>query len=713
MSFSQSNLVAIVKNLRSASTTSPASQRHQNTSAPAATPPRKSFPAALVGVLLPGVWFLLAWVAMFLVLRLLLVVATWSHHGDATVSLVGQSFLRGLRFDLSIAAWLILPFALWRIWRESPVRWERRLVFGFFGLMSLVGIFALIAEVEFYKEFQMRLGPLAYEYFSTKAEHNAIVIGMVWHGYPVVRWTLVCLVLWAVFVWVLKRQFEPRAVNAGLAGRTLATLIFAAMAVICIRGGFQRTPLRWGNAYFSENTYANQMTGNGLWSLMDALRSSSSGQKLARQWKRRMPLDEAIQRARQIVLLPEEKLVEPEKYPLLRVSPPNNAVVKRPRNVVLVMMESFTARFNGSVGAPFGATPNFDALAREGILFDRAFSISTHTAQGVFATLCSFPNLPDYDRPAKGSVGEQPFRTLPQILKENGFETLFLYNGLFSWDNKEGFYRHQGVQRFIGRHDFKNPTFVEQDWGPCDFDVFNRAIEEFSDLAAKRKKFLGIILTLSNHAPFDLPKVEGLEPITSGGEQNKRINGVHYADWALGQFMSSARKQEWFDDTLFVFVGDHGFAIPPSLTEVDLLHMHVPLLFYAPALFGGKHEVRHQTAGQMDILPSILGLTGLNAPHQAFGRDLFRLNADDPGYAYVKRVGEPLPGWIEGNEILVGSIGSQARHYRLELGFPPSASEDLSLNEPERTAQLSRNQDAFIVTGLNTLERRLASPKRE
>jgi len=136
-------------------------------------------------------------------------------------------------------------------------------------------------------------------------------------------------------------------------------------------------------------------------------------------------------------------------------------------------------------------------------------------------------------------------------------------------------------------------------------------------------------------------------------------------------------------------------------------------LFYGPALFGGKHEVRHQTVGQMDILPSIVGLAGLDTPHQSFGRDVFRLKADDPGYAYVKRVGEPMPGWIEGNEILVGGVGSQGRHYKLDLGFPPNASEDLALKEPERTAQLSRNQDAFIVTGLNTLERRLASPKRE
>jgi hypothetical protein len=72
-----------------------------------------------------------------------------------------------------------------------------------------------------------------------------------------------------------------------------------------------------------------------------------------------------------------------------------------------------------------------------------------------------------------------------------------------------------------------------------------------------------------------------------------------------------------------------------------------------------------------------------------------------------------MPGWIEGNEILVGSVGKASRHYSLDLGFPPGASDDLSAKNPEGTANLARDLDAYVVTGLHTLERRLASPKRE
>lgn len=144
---------------------------------------------------------LLSWLLLFVLLRVLLVAATWSLRGDATVALLSRSLAHGLLFDLSMAAKVAVPFALWRIWRPGPSRIERRLMLTLFGGVAFLGIFTLVSEVEFYKEFQVRLGPLAMEYFG-KPEHNRIVLGMIWHGYPVVRWMLVCLVIWSLFVWL-------------------------------------------------------------------------------------------------------------------------------------------------------------------------------------------------------------------------------------------------------------------------------------------------------------------------------------------------------------------------------------------------------------------------------------------------------------------------------------------------------------------------------
>ncbi len=642
-------------------------------------------------------------------MRLILVVATWSHHGDATTALLLESFLRGARFDLSIAAKLGLLLTLWMIWRPLPSRSEKKIVFTIFGLVAFLSIFVLIAEVEFYKEFEQRLGRLAFEYFSTKSEHNSIILGMVWNGYPVIRWMLACFVIWGLFIWLMRPLLIRKIpIESAYATRITATVLWICVSLIAFRGGIQATVLRWGDAYFSQSPYANQMAQNGIFTLIDALRHPESNQKLAAQWEHSLPSEKAAELVRAVTLLPGEELVDPDQYLLLRTSPPSSIAIKRPQNVVVVMMESFTARFCGAVGANFGATPNYDALAKEGILFDRAFSVGTHTAQGVYGTLCSFPHLPDFETLMKQPIAQQPFRSLPAILGESGYETLFLYNGLFSWDNKEGFFRNHGMQRFIGRNDYKNPTFVDPDWGVSDHDVFNRAIEEFSEIAQRKKPFLGVVLTLSNHSPFNLPKIPGLNRIEGGGEQNQRLNGVHYADWAVGEFIKAAKQTSWFDDTLFVFVGDHGFGIPPQLTELGILHMHVPLLFYGPKILGTQHETRHTVASQLDIVPSILGILGSTAAHQSFGRDLFRLSDEDEGHACFKDSGGAFVGWVEGNQILVGEGGKPVSLYHHDLSFPPTVIPESFRNQNE----ISERMQAFVQAGIWTLKERRAAPSQ-
>ncbi|MEO7300882.1 MAG: sulfatase-like hydrolase/transferase [Verrucomicrobiota bacterium] len=667
----------------------------------------KIFLARVLRSLRQPLYLLLAWLALFEIFRLILVGMTWQHHGDATNGLIFKSFLIGLRFDLSIAVRVVFLFAVWKIWRPVPHRREKLVFFILFAFLTFTMIFTLAAEVEFYKEFQMRLGPLALEYFSTNAEHNAIIFGMVWHGYPVVRWLLACLVMCGIFLWLTKRFFRADQLSPALSPRMAATFLWIVFTIIAVRGGLQQSVLRWGDAVFSQSSYANQMAENGVFMLNDALRHSRTERKDSAAWKKTVQLDQAIADTRELILLPGETLLAPDRYPLLRTSPASPSIPRRPKNVVLVIMESFSARFCGATGADFGATPNYDALAKEGILFDRAFSVGTHTAQGVFSTLTSIPNLPDYETLMKQSLGQQPFRSLPAIFSEAGYETLFLYNGLFSWDNKEGFFRNQGMKRLIGRPDYKNPTFVDPDWGVSDHDVFNRALEEFSALAKYKKPFLGIVLTLSNHAPFNLPKIDDLPTITIGGDQNTRLNGIHYADWAVGEFMSAARTNTWFDDTLFVFTGDHSFAVPPNLTQMGILHMHVPILFYGPKIFGDRREVRHTTVGQLDILPSIIGLSGIALPHQAFGRDLFSLPVDDVGHAYVKRTGEPLLGWIEGDKILSAEKGKPLALEKMDLGFPPSAAPYSGKEEMEK---MTAHLNAFVTTGLFVVEQRRAAP---
>jgi hypothetical protein len=162
--------------------------------------------------------------------------------------------------------------------------------------------------VEYYKEFQVRLGPLVLEYFG-KPEDNRTVIGMIWHGYPVVRWTLFCLVIWAGFVWLTRRLVRRDTAGTTWPARLIATLVLVAVTAIGSRGGIQRTPLRWGDAYFSQNTYANHMAGNGAYLLMDTVRNHNKSYNSA-SWRRALPATNAVAIAREITLQPGDTLFE-------------------------------------------------------------------------------------------------------------------------------------------------------------------------------------------------------------------------------------------------------------------------------------------------------------------------------------------------------------------------------------------------------------------
>jgi phosphoglycerol transferase MdoB-like AlkP superfamily enzyme len=660
-------------------------------------PPEALFTAGLYGLLL----------TVFALLRGLLL---WRNAGQAAgipAATLAESFLVGLRFDLAVSSYLLLPFFLLLLLLRG-----RRRAWAVGGLCLLVGGLVLLglAEIEFYRELEMRFNTLVFEYLS----HPQIVGGMIWAGYPVFRYLLVWGALTILFAagaaWLYRRLLHDPPAVAGAPqalARTMGGTVLLALMIFASRGGFAHEPLRWGDAFFCEATFANHLALNGVFTLARSAVEKFSGSQAA--WTRAQPEEEARRTTQAMLRLPGEAELAGEQFPLLRREPAA-AVLRRdpqrPVNVVVILMESFSGRHVGALGAQPSLTPEFDRLGREGVLFERAFSNGTHTHQGVFASLASFPNLPGYEYLMKTLEAHQEFSGLPSLLHPLGYQTLFLYNGLFSWDNKEGFFRQHGIDRFIGTADYVNPTFVDPVWGVSDHDVFTRANQEFRAMAQKGP-FFAAILTLSNHSPFNLPEPLPFERIRTGDDREGRYNAMRYADWALGEFFRQASREEYFQNTLFVLTGDHGFGVPPALTGMQLERFHVPLLFYAPAMLPTGRRVT--VASQVDIAPSVLGLLGLDLPHQCWGRNLFSAALQDEGFAVVKPSGgEEKVALIEGDRILIAEPKEKPRLYRYDLAFPPLAE---PLDEPQRLAAMKQKLQAYVETGILALRgRRLGVP---
>ena len=676
-------------------------------------------------VLAPEAGFLarlfLGLMLLFSMFRLVLLLRNWSLAAGIPASVLFESFIVGARFDMAVTCYLLLPFAAWSL--LPVIGWQYRM--GTVQMMPVLlsillspVIFLGLAESEFYREFHDRFNQLAIQYIT---DDPATVISMVWHGYPVLTYLLAWAVLVSLLYWLIRKAVFSAGLPVSFSRSIYITRTFPSIMVVVIllvfgaRGGFQKgAPIRWGDAYFSRYTFANHLALNGIFTLTRAVLERKNS-KTARFWVKRLPARKALEITRKMVLQPGDHLLLPDRYPLLRIPGDKGRWLfldPVPENVVLIQMESLSAQFVGALGARYAVTPVFDDLSRQGILFNHFFSQGTHTHQALFAAMCSFPNLPDYEYLMQNSLGQQPFRSLPAILKAHGFRTLYVYNGSFTWDNQEGFFRNQGIEKFVGKDDFKNPRFMDPTWGVSDEDMFLRGVEEIDRLSKGGRRVFALLQTLSNHAPFDLPPPAPFKGIKGPDVLMPRLNGIRYGDWALGRFFEEARKRPWFNRTLFVIYGDHGFAFEQPKALMDLTRQHIPLLIYYPGDTRHAGLMVKDVGSEVDIMPTVLGLLHVRAINQAWGRDLFRPCSESAGWAVVKPSGgNPTVAMINGDEFLVEAPGLNPVLYDFSL-YPWHVNQ-LTIQDHPMASILERQLESYVETGIRTLKAHRAGVGKE
>ena len=657
----------------------------------------------LAYVLLSG----LAIMVLLSLLRLALLIYNREMILDTPASTFIEAFFNGLRFDLRLVVYTLLPLVL-----ATLVPWlmARRGLWRFWlTAASSAMMFLGLMELDFFREFHQRLNGLVFQYVK---EDPKTVLSMLWYGYPVARY----LIAWAIVTWLLSLVFKgidlltrPRVdyVASGRRpvapwyGRVAVCVVVLAVAVIAARGTLrQGPPLRWGDAYTTESNFANQLGLNGTLSLIGAVKSSFSDAR-DNIWKGNIPQDDAQQTVRNMLLTANDKLVDADTAAVRRDFTPPAQNVLGYKNVVVILMESFAGHSVGALGAPGNITPYFDKLAKDGVLFDHFFSNGTHTHQGMFATMGCFPNLPGFEYLMQTPEGAHKLSGLPELLSARKFDDVYVYNGDFAWDNQSGFFANQGMTTFIGRNDFVNPVFSDPTWGVSDQDMFDRGAQELAKRDKAGKPFYALLQTLSNHTPYAIPSPLPVPQVTDRGSLNQHLTAMRYSDWALGQFFEKAKKEPYYKDTLFIVVGDHGFGNDQQITEMDLGRFNVPMLMVGAGLQEKFGAVNHTVGTQIDIVPTIMGRLGGETRNQCWGRDLLNLPEGDKGFGVIKPSGnEQTVAIITGDRILVQPKDMPARMFRFQLGSDPKA-EPLS-DQPDQ-ADLLHKLDSFIQVATKSL----------
>jgi len=637
---------------------------------------------------------------LFTVSRTFLLVRNLDLISDIPISALLMSYAVGFRFDLIVTGYTTAPLLAGMFLPAGLSR--RKWCNIWLGFAMVLFSFLAVLELDFYHEFHTRLNSLVFQYIK---EDPKTVMSMLWHGFPVLRYLLLCGVMAGLAITGLRlvdrHTRRPDSRNR-YRFRFLIALTLALVTAVCTRGTLRSgPPLRWGDAFHGPYLFANHLALNGAFTLAKAA-EQSMGNRQENLWLKKMESREALALVQRDWLLPQETLEAPEKYPLLRRFEPSPSALSSPyKNVVLILMESLSAQRIGTFGNALNVTPYFDELAAENLLFDHIFSNGTHTHQGMFATLGCFPNLPNYEYLMQQPEGAYRFSGLAKILSGRNYDNVFIYNGDFAWDNQIGFFRQQGVNRFIGRNDFVNPRLLDPTWGVTDEDMFDRAFDEITKMEKGGHPYYAILQTLSNHVPYSFPEPMPVEKVMVNDAEDGHLTAMRYADYALGQFFKKIKARGGFDDTLFVITGDHGFGGGALVTDMDLFRFHVPLLFIGKDIQARFGKTNAAVGSQVDIVPTVMGIMGGSYIHHCWGRDLLALPEGDPGRAVIKPSGnDQLVALIEGETILIKAPETGPKLFRYRI-HPVMSAEPI--NDPRKLQQMQKVLNAYIQTATHAL----------
>jgi phosphoglycerol transferase MdoB-like AlkP superfamily enzyme len=295
----------------------------------------------------------------------------------------------------------------------------------------------------------------------------------------------------------------------------------------------------------------------------------------------------------------------------------NNPATKP--NVVVFILESYSREYIGSFNKKLGISnyktyaPFIDSLAQHSYIFTNAFANGRQSIHGMSSILAGIPSFKDAF--TSSPYPKQKIESLVSTLKKEGYDTSFFHGAANGSMGFLGFSNILGIDHYYGRTEFNDDSQFDGFWGIWD-EPFLQFMKKTLD--KKQTPFFASVFTVSSHEPYIIPEKyknkfrEGGVPIHKCAE---------YTDYSLRQFFASAKKEPWFENTIFVMVADHGNQVFYDDYNKPINRFAVPILIYKPnSKYVGVDE---NLAQQIDIYPTILDMIGYKKPFRSWGRSLF------------------------------------------------------------------------------------------
>ncbi len=584
--------------------------------------------------------FVKHYIFWFLVFILFRVIFLFSAVGSNTIfpSELIQSLVAGYKLDWSTASYFaILPWLFTLVLIGGADKFVLNSLRIYYGLLILIVIVLSLSNIIIYKYWGTLLNSRGLAYVAQPREMLASVTTL----------QLVFIIAIVILAFAGIKKFYNRflhvayeKINGTVLQRSVAAVMLLPLLMIGIRGGLQLIPVNESAATFSAHRVLNQAAINNIWYLGHNVMQSGLKQENPYQWM-------TDQEAQDLV----EKLITNDSAGTKKIFD-----LKKPPNVVLILLESWTADVIEPLGGIKGVTPGFSKLAKEGLLFTNIYSSGFRTDQALVSVLSGFPSQPN------NSIIRFPDKTtkLPSIttdLKKQGYATSFYYGGELGFANMNSYLVASGFEKIVSINDFESNQYNSK-WGAHDQYVFDK---QFHDLNKKKQPFFSTLLTLSTHEPFEVPVQT---PFTDSSEPELFKKSAWYTDQCLTAYFEKVKKTKWFENTIFILVADHGHRLPMKRDYFDPLLRKIPLLVWSPLLkpeFAGA--ANDALGAQHDLAATLLNSLEIPAGNYEWSNNL--LDSNRVSFAYLSL--DMAVTWLEDTTFTIIPLEAGLPGYNADL----------------------------------------------
>ncbi len=558
-------------------------------------------------------------VSLFL-LRLSLYFIYFDDFTSLTFNETVISFIIGTKIDLIsiltfagiVALLMFLPF------KFSVTKKYQNFIGYFWYLILLIIVFVVILDIVYFQFVHRHIGN---EVMAIGNDTQILVDMLLEYLNLLIAFFIYAIVIFFVFKKILKTKLQKT--EKSFLQQILVFLAVIFIVFLSIRGKVFAKPFGISDAFTSSKVSSGNLALNGFYTLY---RTISKKQKIYKFYE----IDKALLNSKQLLHSNKFEFVDSD-YPLMRKIKDMD-IKQNKHNIVIILLESWSSKYVDSFGNNnLGVTPNFDEIAKEGLIFNNFYSNGQRSIDAIGALFTGVPTIKGFNFLGKG-LELSNLSYIASLAKENDYATLAMQTSKRSSFHMDTIVQLAGFDDYYSEEDM--PLIGNEDknkkprFGTWDGNMYQLLSEKLSNT---KEPFLSFSFTSTTHAPFISPGKQWEKYNHNTKNIFGFLNTLNYADDKLGQFIQRCKKEPWFDNTIFIFMADHtiGFGNDSELfkdTNISiknrpLENMRIPLVIYAPKIF--KPQTISTIGSQASIIPTLIDVLGWHGNFSTLSNSLF------------------------------------------------------------------------------------------